>query len=161
MSKLFQTRPGVVRVVDLGISAAPGMLVVSGDSGKLSQQTGVIITSIGVDQHVNAQFVASLQKVIYVYSFGDRMGAVRVNGMLFDTLCDHVTGLRSQGARNLLEYYDSNRAVDEKRLMKVLIGGYSLQGFLVASQISTASTEFKTMNFSLEIVTVPKQVGLT
>lgn len=159
MAKLFQSKPGMVQVIDLGEGGAPGVLSVSGPAGRLSKQEGVVITGIGVNQDVNAQFMASLQKVIYVYSFGDRMGAVQVNGLCFDRLCEGGDQLGYLGAWNLMNYYDDSRAVEEDRLMKIVIGFYSLQGYLIAMNLNTASSEFKTMSFNLRIVTVPKQVG--
>ena len=158
-SKSGQTNTGRVQIVDLGVGSAPGILSVSGRGGKVSRQSGVIITSIGVDQSVNAQFMASLQKVIYVYSFGDRMGAIRVNGICFDRICGANT--HNQGTRNILDYYDDNRAIDESRIMKILIGKYSMQGYLVSLNLNTSSAEFKTTGFALKIITIPKQVGLT
>lgn len=172
MSKMFQSQPGMVKILDLGEGGTPGVLSVTG-KGSLAKQEGVVITGVGVNQQVNAQFMASLQKVIYVYSFGDKMGQVTVNGLAFFGLCKFKKDLTSAdeekrktaksgylGATSLLQYYDSNRAVEEDRLMKVIIGDYAIQGYMISMNLNTASTEFKTMAFTLNIVTVPKQVGL-
>lgn len=156
MSKLIQSQPGMVQVVDLNSGGAPGVLSIEGN-GKLESLTGVVITSIGVNQQVNIQFAPSLQKIIYAYSFGDRMGAVEVSGIAFNKVCQGGNSAGYVGASNLFKYYDKNRAVNEGRLMKVSIGKLALQGFLTSSRLSTASPEFKTMGFTLEIVSVPKQ----
>lgn len=158
MPKLFQSKPGMVKVVDLGDSAAIGVLSISGEGGKLEQQDGVVITQIGINQEVNAQFMPSLQKVIYVYSFGDRMGQIQVNGIAFDKLCNKASR-GYVGTNSLFKYYDKNRAIDENRLMKISIGKVAFQGYLISSSLNTASPEFRTMSFSLRIVTVPSQVG--
>lgn len=159
MAKLFQSQPGTVQVVDLGEGGAPGVLSISGTGGRLSKQDGVVITKIGIDQDVNIQFVPSLQKIIYVYSFGDRMGRCTVSGLAFDKTCDRRNASYA-GTNSLLGYYDKNRAVSEDRLMKISIGSYSFQAYLIAMRLTTATPEFKTMSFSLNMTTVPKQVGI-
>jgi hypothetical protein len=157
MTKIFTAQPGQVHVVDLG-GGAPGVLSVTGEGGRLSRQEGVIITSIGVGQQVNAQFTPSLEKVIYVYSFGDRMGQITVNGVAFDKTCRDKRGYL--GARSIFSYYDKSRAVEEDRIMKVSIGGKTFQGYLTSMDLRTSSPELKLMGFTLSIVTIPKQVGL-
>lgn len=155
---LFQSRPGLVQVVDLGDRGITAALTVTG-RGNLAQQEGVIITGVGVSQQVNTQFMSSLQKVLYIYSFGDRPGRVTLDGLAFDRTCDTET-VRGVGAKSLLEYYDNNRAIAEDRLMKVQIGQYTIQGYLNEMNLSTSSPEFHMMGFSLTLVTVPKKVGL-
>lgn len=156
MAKLFQSQPGTVQVVDLGEGGAPGVLSISGKDGRLSKQDGVVITNIGIDQDVNIQFVPSLQKVIYVYSFGDRMGRCTVNGLAFDKTCDRKN-IGYVGTNSLLDYYDKNRAISEDRVMKISIGSYSFQSYLISMRLATAAPEFKTMSFSLNMTMVSKQ----
>lgn len=160
MSKIFQSKPGMVQVVDLGDGGGPGVLSISG-AGNLASQQGVVITGIGVDQRVNIQFVSSLQKVIYVYSFGDKMGQITVSGLAFHKICPGNGQQGYLGAQSLLEYYDKNRAISEDRLMKVSIGGYAIQGYMVSANLQTSSAEFKTMAFTLNIISVPKQIGVS
>lgn len=160
MAKLFQSQPGLVQVVDLAEGGAPGVLSISGADGRLSKQDGVVITKIGIDQDVNVQFVPSLQKIIYVYSFGDRMGRCTVTGLAFDRICTKKN-FGQIGTNSLLKYYDKNRAVSEDRLMKISIGEAGFQAYLTSMRLATATPEFKTMSFSLEMTTVLRQMGTT
>lgn len=171
---LFQSRPGLVQVIALGEEGLPAAITVTGD-GNLAQQEGVIITGIGVSQQVNTQFMSSLQKILYIYSFGDRPGRVTINGLTFDRTCQtegrrsvgpsnlrtrQTERRRSVGPSNLLQYYDRNRAIAENRLMKVQIGQHTIQGYMNEMNLNTSSPEFHMMSFSLTLITVPKQIGL-
>ena len=158
---IFQSnRAGMVQTLNLGGDTLPGIISVTGGSSDyLSKQQGVIITSIGVSQEVNAQFVASLQKVIYVYSFGDKMGKITVNGLSFYQVCENK-GTKAVGAVSLLEYYDRHRAIDESRLMTISIGSYSLQGYLTSMNLVTSQPEFRIMAFTLNIISIPRQIGV-
>lgn len=84
---LFDNSPGLVRVMQLASGSAPGLISVRGKSGQLTGQNSVIIQSIGVSQEVQAQFMVSLQKLVYIYCFGDRPGQITVTGLAFDSFC--------------------------------------------------------------------------
>ena len=84
---LFDNSPGLVRVMQLASGSAPGLISVRGKSGTLTGQNSVIVQSIGVSQEVQAQFMVSLQKLVYIYCFGDRPGQITVTGLAFDSFC--------------------------------------------------------------------------
>lgn len=156
-TKIFKTQPGLVQAIDLG-GGAPGVLSIKGPGGELTRKEEVIVTSIGVGQQVNIQFAPSLQKVIYVYSFGDRIGQVAINGVAFDKTCNKRSGY--VGAKTILDYYEDSRAIDEGRIIKISLGGRTFQGYLTAMDLRTSSPELKLMGFTLTVIIVPEQAGL-
>lgn len=154
---VIKSQPGIVQVYKPKGSALPGVLSVTGPGGTFDSMRAVIITGMGVDQAVNVQFMPSLEKLIYVYSFGDRMGAITLHGLAFDRLC-RKSSHAYQGMRELLEYYDESRAITEDRIIKVLIGGkYRFQGFLVSMATNTQSAEMRLNSFTMKIATLPRQ----
>lgn len=185
---LFDNSPGLVRVMQLASGSAPGLISVRGKSGNLTGQNSVIIQSIGVSQEVQAQFMVSLQKLVYIYCFGDRPGQITVTGLAFDSFClgnagsndpftppppfnFSATGLSGSasnagggsaamaGVDTIMSYYTINRAVAEDNIIKVLLGKTSFQGYLISMNMQTANTEQKMFQFTLTIWTVPNKVG--
>ena len=162
---LFDTKPGLVRIAQLTSGSAPALISViptrSGHGGDLATYNSVIIQSIGLSQEVHAQFMSSLQKVVYIYCFGDKPGQIIVSGLAFNDYCigPNENPAQMVGPNTLMGYYDSNRAVEEENIIKVLIGRESFQGYLISMNMQTANIEQRTFQFSLTIWTVPKQVG--
>lgn len=150
MPNLFKSQPGVVYAVELD-GAATGTVRVVGLEGT----DVVLITSIGYSQGVNVQFMQSLEKVVYLYSFGDRMGTVKVSGLLLDRYCD--TQGSSQGYAVLAKYYAEKRAISEDRIVQVYIGNDNeIRGFLTDINIQTHNPELRTMAYTLTIATLPE-----
>lgn len=160
-SMIIQSRPGMVRLLESKKGGmAPGVLSIKGQpdkyEGKLESQEGVIVTSVGVKQDVNIQFSPSLKKVVYVYSFGDRPGNCTVQGLAFHRTCEKKNSKGWAGTKSLMDYYDRNRAVTEDRLMKLTIGDWSVQGYLIRVNMSIEEPMFKTMGFTLTMIVIPK-----
>ena len=118
------------------------------------QPMAAIVTSIGLSQDVNIQFMPTLQDVVYIYSFGDRMGEAVVQGIGFSKTCDNPA--RDQGAKEVMDFYDEHRAVEEGKVVTVNIGGRSLTGFLISMRLATADTALKTTSFTMRIAVLPK-----
>lgn len=152
MPLIFANKVGTVSAVDM--PGLPALLTVKGPGGNLTGQSTVVVTSIGVSQNVNIQFMPSLQSVLYIYSFGDRQGEIKVSGVAFDRNCDSEES--NAGVNFALSYYDDNRAVTEGKIMTVIIGNKTLQGFLTGMNIQTADTVYRTHSFSYTIATVPE-----
>lgn len=159
-SVMFASNAGILAVRNIE-GGVPALVSISGPGGELTQLDSVIVRTIGVTQDVSAQFVTSLQKVVYVYCFGDKMGQITVGGLAFSRVCSSgaPTG-DMKGTTDLMNYYDASRAVDEKRVMKVMLGGHTFQGYLLAMNLQTEDTSMRTFNFGFTITTVPKQIGL-
>lgn len=157
MSNLFVARPGSVRVLTLGAESAPGSLINFDDDGPGggNEPKPVIITGIGYNQSVNIQFMPTLRKMVYVYAFGDKMGAMQVQGLAFNNACEAQDN--AWGAQELLTYYQEKRAVQDGRTIGINIGTYTVRGFLIGLSLSMASMELKTMAFTLELATLPRK----
>lgn len=161
-TNLFQSRPGTVRVLTAPTGSVIGSLFAwdpaSSAPGANSPDSDgtvpVIVTKIGYNQSINIQFMPTLKKLVYVYSFGDRLGDIIVSGLAFDTSCfSDDTGW---GARSLFDYYMETRAVKENQRVRISLAGQPISGFLVGMSLDLSNTEYRTMNFSLNIKALPQ-----
>lgn len=146
--KLFISQPGKVAVVRDNTSL-PGSVTIN--PGGFSART--IITGLGVSQNGNVQFQHSLKNAIYVYSFGDRMGAVRVSGLGFSSDC---TGNGQSGVEGILRYYADNRVSENGQIVEVRVGSIPLRGYLIACEVGLNNPELLTYQWSLTIATLPE-----
>lgn len=157
MPYIFANNAGLVTSVGLD-SGVPGIIsVTNSDNSKLEQLQAVIITSIGIGQAVNIQFMPSLDQVLYIYAFGDRPGNVSISGIAFDRTCQAKES-PGTGILNVLDYYDTSRASVESKIMTVSIGDgkRTLQGFLVKMDSNLADPSIRSFSFTYEIVMVPR-----
>lgn len=100
----------VVRVKDecgTGGGGIPKILTIDG----LAQD--LIITEFALNLATNHQFLHALDRKIYLFPFGDRIGELTVTGMAFTGgYCDAKTGQKIEAKEALcgpLGYYMSNR----------------------------------------------------
>lgn len=146
--RVFISKPGRIAVLrETGI--LPGSVKLN--PGGFTAKT--IITGLGVSQGANVQFQHSLKNAIYVYSFGDRMGAVKVSGLGFAEDC---RGGGQSGVEELLRYYAAHRISENGELVEVRIGAQPVRGYLVACDIGIASPELMTYAWNLTIATLPE-----
>jgi hypothetical protein len=159
-SSLLQSRPGAIHLLTARTGLTVGTLLTWPDGGPGGKESGervaspIVINNVGYSQGLNIQFMSTLKKFVYVYSFGDRMGELRVGGIAFDNNCDG--GESGWGTRSVLEYYRDNRAIKDNQKVSIVVAGETVTGFLTNMEMSLADAEFKTMAFNLVIKTLPK-----
>jgi len=160
-SSIFQSRPGTVKMLNYEYGTAPGTLLAwegggpggAGTSGSPNQLLPIVVTGVGYDQSLNIQFMTTLRKVVYVYSFGDRIGDLRVSGIAFDRNCaDKLSGW---GTRSMFKYYRENKAIKDNQQIKIILAGEVIAGSLVGMSLNLLSADNKTMGFSLDIKALP------
>jgi hypothetical protein len=164
MAVLFSGNAGLVKIVNLGNSVNVGSLKISSSGTNLVGRAGVLVTGISEDQQVSAQLVTSLEKDVYIYSFGDQVGDVTISGLLLDRLCVQSsspvssrgeTTKRWTGVESLAKFYQKGRAIAENRKVTIILGPRTIQGYLMRMGHSTANPELKTQSFLLNIKTIP------
>jgi hypothetical protein len=162
-SYLFQARaPGTVMVTKFKYPTSPAVLSVRSQGrefGGGTRSASAILTQVDTSQQVNVQFMPTLADLVYVYSFGDRMGEVTIQGLSFLASCSQGS---YQGIEGVFKYYDDNRAVKENRIITVTIGKKTtIRGYLTEMRTSQSNTEMRMTNFTLRIAAMPRRVGGT
>lgn len=152
MGLLIVSQPGtVIAVADPTDTPLP--LAVQGWGGAASMKS--IITELNVGRQSGTQFVHSLKDSIYAYSFGERIGALRIAGLSFASLCGTDA---TSGVEAVLNYYNQYRASSAGAPVTVAIGTSAagrLRGFLTQLNLSIARPEARLAQFALDFVTLP------
>lgn len=147
MSDILACRRGTVITI-AGCQGIPGTLSVDGFDGK----TAIIVAPM-VNQMVNIQFQTSLREAVYAYVFGDRMGAVNLQGLAFAQSCDGG----DSGLKELFDYYNDYRASQRTEVVTVTIADEAFSGFLTAMTLTPKSPEHMISAFTLQIHNLPKK----
>ena len=113
-----------------------------------------LIEAPSVDQSVNVQFQPSLGGPVYVYVFGDKMGNITITGTVFAGLCGDLS---NSGLKEVIDYYNSNRASQRSEVVTVTYGAEPFEGFLTQLSLQPRDPLYMLSNFSLVINTLPKE----
>ena len=151
MADIFQSRRGMVAVL-AEQDGVVGKIRVDG-----FEPMAAIIESIHFRQASNQQFQTSLEEAVYIYVFGDQMGALLVNGVLFAGRCNGNGGGGDNGLKELMDFYDDFRASNRKEVITVDLTERPVSGFLTELTITPRDPEFQLSNFSLKINSLPKK----
>lgn len=158
MAVVYDTIPGTVVAFDMGYSI-PGTIAISDPKFPASTPSPVMFSSVIWDQATNQQFQHSLDGSVYIYVFGDRMGAVNIEGFTFISQCDST----EVGLTQLTEFYSANRASARNTPIEVTLGDDTISGFLTGIRVtalgSGAGDDGLTLvhRFTLTINALPKE----
>ena len=154
MARLFVSNAGKVGVVAAG--GLPAIITIAGFN-----PSAMIVTNVGFGQAANVQIQPSLQNTIFVYSFGDAMGAVRIGGIAFIAeMCAGGAGQRGDGVKELMEFYSANRVSRTLSHVNVTIGATVFSGFLMRMGARTQDAEKRFFTWELELAAIPNFEGL-
>jgi hypothetical protein len=117
-----------------------------------------VITRVGYSQSALANFMATLQNVIYVYTIGDDIGNLSISGYAFSSVCN-LAGV-SHGISDVFREYDRMKLTKSNSTVVVTIGDKSLIGLLVGITIQSESPEFGLITYSLAIKVIPEETHL-
>lgn len=152
MGLLLISQPGtVIALADPTDTAFP--IALQGWGNALSMKS--IITDLAIARQGNCNFSHTLKDSIYAYSFGERIGQMRISGLSFASMCgtDSTTGVEA-----VLNYYNQNRIVAAKSPITVAIGTTAagrFRGFLVGLNIEISRPEARLAQYSLMFTTLP------
>ena len=149
MSEILACRRGLVTTMP-GCGGMPGKLKLSPNFDPLA----ALIDAPSISQSVNVQFQASLGGPVYVYVFGDKMGNISVSGTAFAGLCDNQN---NSGIKEVIDYYNSNRASQRSEVVTVTYGSDSFDGFLTRLELKPKDSLYMLTSFMIVINTLPKE----
>lgn len=112
---VFMSVPGTVMVVvpktdsaSIGFFAhfhVDGGSQFSTSDGSAYNSMRSIISSINISENTNSQFLTSLNKVTYLYTFGDKLAELDVGGLFFlNPECDGVSGFHA-----VYNFFEANK----------------------------------------------------
>lgn len=145
-----------------GSAGTPITILIDSDTAKgvgttSVGQLGGIITSFVATGETNTQFMHTLQDVIYLTVFGDKIGSLSIGGYLF--LNTPITcGPDKTDGEPLKSFYDffyKKYVVTEKKPLSIAVGSRMLKGFLLSFQIQMADPQFMLGQFTLQMALLP------
>jgi hypothetical protein len=154
MAELFNNKPGIVVVLaSTGTDDANPFRVTIDGFPEDGSTSGIIITEMAIQRHGNFQFMHTLKDLVYVYSFGERIGQIRASGLAFARLCNGTQGLSA-----ILEYYEKNRLENRSDPISIVIGTSGagrFRAFLVELNAEVARPEARLAQFGLQFHALP------
>ena len=160
MADIFTVAPGTVVAVDS--PGIPLQFFLEDWGGYPAFKS--IITGFQVQTRSGVQFLHTLRDFIYVYSFGERIGDIRIQGISFAfNHCDLLGNATFHGLEYVLGYYLLNRVASRPTPVTVVLGGATpFFAFLQDVQMSLTSSENMLGQFSygLKVIPVPGALEL-
>ena len=160
---IFTDKPGVMIKMPLDSEALPGILEVKTDENGTFSTGSVIIQNVRTQNQSNHQLQLSLGKASYLYTFGDRPGAIKISGLCFSQeSCDDTGSSRGvTGLDEIFKYYEKNKLSNfesgqENPLIKISLANKIFQGLLLSITTSTNDPSRLITNFTLNLQTVPR-----
>lgn len=111
----------------------------------------IVLTSVGFSLDANVQFMHSLRNVVYVYSFGERMGVIEINGIIFYRPCGGVTA----GMGGALGFYRANSVAAKSSPVSITIANASFRGFVRGIRSTFSDPEKGIIGVSIVVATLP------
>ena len=162
MSVLFGTKPGtgagyMVTFDDAGVMPALIQLPqVENSSFGDAWKSTVILTSAGLGQQANVQYMHTLKEHIYVYSFGQRMGALELNGIMLWNSCNTNT---QSGLWAVMKFYKAFNVGQQLTPVTVILGATSsvnVSGFLDNMSTTYSDPDKGLIGFRMHFSTLPE-----
>lgn len=147
MAEILSSRRGSVHKERV---TSPQFMRVSGVGG-LDNGSSVILTGAVIGRRESVQHIKVLTNKVYVYAFGEDVGNVVLNGIVFHQ--DSCSGGGSIGGVN--RFYDRNRAYQKGEIANIAIGGISFPVVLVGLNMNVAEGPFPFTRFSLTYTRIP------
>ena len=129
MPDILNSKPGTVAIIELAGDVVPGKVTVKGFAPKAA-----LVAGVNYLQRTNQQFQTALDGAVYIYVFGDHMGAIEVHGMAFSAPCS--AGGKS-GLVEVLKFYEGTRASINAVPISIQIGEETIKGFLTTVRIES------------------------
>lgn len=160
MPDIFASSPGNVLEFKPGGPALPFQVRVPGFGGFQTHKG--IITSVGIQQGGNYQFLHTLRNFVYVYVFGERIAELVIGGAMFLNPCDgEAQDARGSGFEKVYEFYERHRISRNPNPLQITIGAgvgmLSLKSFLVGVAIQAADPASMIGSFSFKLNYLPEQ----
>ena len=125
--------------------------------GVVPNSTRAVITSFRAALAGKQQFLHTLEDLIYVYTFGEAIGALTISGVCFSSGCN-PTSSGATGVEEILAFYELNKLSTTGRPITLQIGTTAagrFYGFLVGCNVDVNAPEHQLGSFSLAFQTIP------
>ena len=138
-----------------------GVSVVGGTTGLIKvggfTPSFVAVTSVGFSQDSATQFMQSLKRVVYVYTFGERMGTIEVSGVVFLRPCTtNPFALANTGVDEIFDFYKEFTVSNRSEPVAITLGrGNRMQGFLRGLRSTFQRPESGMIGFTLIFASLP------
>lgn len=127
---VLEGKPGtVIALDDVGVQGSARIANFDAEAAIGLEFDRSIITGLALSQEVNVQFLHTFGSYVYIYVFGDRMGAVSVSGMSFAPGCGDED-MPEHGLELMLRWYNQFRASRRRESVRVMIGDTPIDGFV-------------------------------
>jgi hypothetical protein len=157
MPDVFASSPGNVLEFKPDGPAMPFQVRVPGFGGFQTHKG--IITSVGIQQGGNYQFLHTLRNFVYVYVFGERIAELVISGAMYLNPCEGADP--AGGFEKLYEFYEKNRISRNPEPLKIAIGigagMISLKSFLVGVGLQATDPSSMIGSFSFKLNYLPEQ----
>lgn len=111
-----------------------------------------VVTAVGLNEAVNAQFSPTLGQLVYVYVFGDRPAMMEISGIHFANPCDGG----ASGFELLHQYWRKMRASARRTAIGATFGSrVGVRGFLTEFNLPTPNPETGFGQFRMGLVYSP------
>lgn len=119
-----------------------------------------IVTQASINQSGNYQFLHTLQDMLYIYVFGDRISEIQVSGIAFAGSCSPsaVNRFGTSGVSEILTFYKQNKISTRPRPVLIRFGDqqHVFQSFLTGCQVEVARPEVALGQFFLRFHAAPE-----
>lgn len=148
MASIFTHAAGMVSRVSTGRPAVP--FRVDFGAGK---NRAFIVTQAAISQQGNYQFLHTLNDMIYVYVFGDRISELQISGIAFAQTCWGGTN----GMDEVLDFYRENRIARRESPCKIRFGAAdrAMWGLLTSCQVEVTRPEITLGQWFLRFHVLP------
>jgi len=128
------------------VASTPGRIIYAGDEARGAQFTikapgytasiRALVSGVTIQQRTASQFQKSLDRSVYVTSFGDELASISLDVVLATATCQTAAG-DSASIDGFLSDYKANRLTpDTTASALVTIGATAFRAFLVASNLT-------------------------
>ena len=147
---IFGTAPGTAsQVYTLPGLSVPAVINVPG-----FPTSAVAITSVGFSQQASVQFMHTLRRLVYIYSFGERMGNVEINGVAFYNMCTSPGG-KNNGVVGIMQFYTNNSVSNRAFPLSITMASAGLSGFVQSIRSTFSDTQHGLLGFTISMASLP------
>ncbi len=149
---IFRSRPGFVKALRMDDVEGPAIVQIVSPRMKTLPSAPVIISRMGFAQRSNIQLSNTLKRSVYIYSFGDFLGDLRIEGIAFHGMCGDTSEDRILGIEYVLAYYNQAKASRTATPVKVVVAGSSqIVGVIVGMTTQTVDADGMAHTFTIDV----------
>lgn len=156
MPAIFTQASGQVSIVK-GENMAPTNLYINTgplDLNVISAAQNTIVTSLQIDENVNAQFMYSLSDTVHSFIFGDKLGQLTIGGVAVSAMCQagNSNGTSKSGLESIQLLYRKYKYSTYRRAMDIAVANVPYKCYLMGCLIDYSDTQNHFTRFSLRFL---------